>query len=237
MAAITIPEKPVKVTFTEKAFNKTINTIGNRMAESGGIALSCPGELIIQDVLFDAGAKVTRTTYSPDIAFLNPALKKLWSKQRLQASGIIHSHPGLETPSEADLIYFHKMAYAMQQERLVVPIVLTIPDGEFKMLCYVYERETKEIIKAELEVISDAEYHRQTKSTMKLSNITDTSASPAGKEVVQSRDWFSLFSTQTGNICQISFNLLAILMLGLLGWVCVAVTPAFIIRLTEILLS
>lgn len=237
MIKVTDEQLPPKVVFKQSACDKLTNTVGFRPAESGALLFSDPQDDVVQVVVFDEKAVVTRSTYTPDNDFLTAEIKRIWKKSRLLPCGIAHSHPGLETPSGYDLDYFMKLSKSISRETLITPIVFTAPDGGFTIHPFIFYQSGGKVIKAELQVISDAEYYRQKQSTMKLSKAPNTPPTPAGKEVIQSRNWFTQFAIKTDKICQITFNLLAVLMLGLLGWVCVAVTPAFIIRLTEILLS
>ena len=130
--------KQFKMRFTESAYNEIINTIGSRPAESGGLLIGREDDYIVRKFLFDKGAKTTRTTYSFDVNYLNPEIKRLWDEEGLSCIGFIHSHPrGCEFPSSPDIQYFSSMFNYMPRKLYLTPIVQTVNDGGFKLIPHI----------------------------------------------------------------------------------------------------
>jgi len=154
---------------TESAYNNIINTVGATKAESGGILFGKEDDNIIQEFHFDENAKVTRVTYEINVKSLNPIIKRKWDEEGLSVIGILHSHPhGISNPSMPDIEYFKKISEIMPREKLLVPIVFTIPDGGFKFHPHIFSCDGQnEIHQAKLKVISDSQYQATRSSTLK----------------------------------------------------------------------
>ena len=87
---------------TRQVYDQICNTIGRRPPESGGILGSSDGGKTIDRFYFDATAKVTGGTYSPDTEVINRVLAH-WDAQDILLVGFVHSHPqGYAKPSEGD---------------------------------------------------------------------------------------------------------------------------------------
>ena len=90
---------------TRQVYDQICNTIGRRPPESGGILGSSDGGKTIDRFYFDATAKVTGGTYSPDTEVINRVLAH-WDIQDILLVGFVHSHPkGYAKPSEGDYRY------------------------------------------------------------------------------------------------------------------------------------
>ena len=87
---------------TRQVYDQICNTIGRHPPESGGILGSSDGGKTIDRFYFDATAKVTGGTYSPDTEVINRVLAH-WDTQDILLVGFVHSHPkGYAKPSEGD---------------------------------------------------------------------------------------------------------------------------------------
>ena len=87
---------------TRQVYDQICNTIGRCPPESGGILGSSDGGKTIDRFYFDATAKVTGGTYSPDTEVINRVLAH-WDTQDILLVGFVHSHPkGYAKPSEGD---------------------------------------------------------------------------------------------------------------------------------------
>ena len=75
---------------TRQVYDQICNTIGRRPPESGGILGSSDGGKTIDRFYFDATAKVTGGTYSPDTEVINRVLAH-WDTQDILLVGFVHS--------------------------------------------------------------------------------------------------------------------------------------------------
>jgi proteasome lid subunit RPN8/RPN11 len=145
--------KTIKI--TRSALKDIIGTVGSLPAESGGLLFGSRDNFVIQKFLFDKNAKTTRASYTFDIEYLNPMIKKIWDEEGLALIGFLHSHPGLETLSTPDEEYFAKTFEYIQVDQLITPIVLTQKDGGFEMFCHVFYKDTMKAEEASYEVVPD----------------------------------------------------------------------------------
>ena len=98
---------------TRQVYDQICNTIGRRPPESGGILGSSDGGKTIDRFYFDATAKVTGGTYSPDTEVINRVLAH-WDTQDILLVGFVHSHPkGYAKPSEGDYRYVKAIMSAL----------------------------------------------------------------------------------------------------------------------------
>ena len=145
-----------KMQFTESAFYDIINTIGSRKAESGGLLFGNEEDFVVRKFVFDRGAKTTAASYTFNIGFLNPEIKRLWEEEGLSCLGFIHSHPfGYSRPSPPDMYYFTDMFQYMPREQYLVPIVFTVPDGGFKINAHILPNGAKETTLGDIEILPD----------------------------------------------------------------------------------
>ena len=75
---------------TRQVYDQICNTIGRRPPESGGILGSSDGGKTIDRFYFDATARVTGGTYSPDTEVINRVLAH-WDAQDILLVGFVHS--------------------------------------------------------------------------------------------------------------------------------------------------
>lgn len=145
-----------KMQILETPYNEIINTIGSRPAESGGLLFGKEDDMIVRKFVFDKHAQTTRSTYTFNTEFLNPEIKRIWNDEGLSCIGFIHSHPhGYGRPSPPDIEYFASMFENMPRKHYITPIVFTVPDGGFKMNAFILPNQTREPIKADVEVLLD----------------------------------------------------------------------------------
>lgn len=145
-----------KMQILENAYNEIINTIGSRPAESGGLLFGKEDDMIVRKFVFDKHALTTRSTYTFNTEFLNPEIKRIWNEEGLSCIGFIHSHPhGYGHPSPPDIEYFTSMFDNMPRKHYITPIVFSVPDGGFKMNAFVLFNQTREPIRANVEVLPE----------------------------------------------------------------------------------
>lgn len=160
-----------KVRILESVLNKIINTVGSRPAESGGLLFGNEEDMIITDFVFDENARTTRTTYSFNVGFLNPEIKRLWTEKRLSCIGFLHSHPpGYSWPSPPDMTYFTSMFEAMPRKHYIIPILHCVPDGGYKMNTYILPNGSGEAIKADIEILPDDYFENNIATTTSENN-------------------------------------------------------------------
>jgi len=145
-----------KMQILESAYNEIISTIGSRPAESGGLLFGKEEDMIVRKFVFDKHAQTTRSTYTFNLEFLNPEIKRLWNDEGLSCIGFIHSHPhGYGRLSSPDVEYFHSMFESMPRKHYITPIVFTVPDGGFKLNAHIMPDKSRETINADVEVLPD----------------------------------------------------------------------------------
>lgn len=141
----------MKLKITTDAYQSIVKKIGSGIPEKGGILLGKDG--IITDFVFDENAETTGSTYSLNVAYLNPIIieKKQEGKQLL---GIIHSHPfGCSSLSEPDKQYFlNQFKNFPDLEFLYTPIVFSAKQGEFEFFPHVFHKDGT-VETAELEIL------------------------------------------------------------------------------------
>ena len=96
--------KKPKFRITTIAYHHIVQKLGSSVPEQGGILMGRNG--IVTDFIHDEFAETTGSTYSLNVAYLNPIIKEL-KLQGKQLLGIIHSHPnGYSKLSDPDREYF-----------------------------------------------------------------------------------------------------------------------------------
>ena len=129
---------------TRQVYDQICNTIGRRPPESGGILGSSDGGKTIDRFYFDATAKVTGGTYSPDTEVINRVLAH-WDTQDILLVGFVHSHPkGYAKPSEGDYRYVKAIMSALDiTDDFFMPIVIVNdpPDGKINLYAYTFRTD------------------------------------------------------------------------------------------------
>ena len=140
----------MKLKITTDAYQSIVKKIGSGIPEKGGILLGKDG--VITDFVFDENAETTGSTYSLNVAYLNPIIieKKQEGKQLL---GIIHSHPfGCSSLSAPDKHYFlSQFKNFPDLDYLFTPIVFSAKQGEFEFFPHVFHKDGT-VETAELEI-------------------------------------------------------------------------------------
>lgn len=128
------------IKMSHKAFQKAMNSICSKPAESGGIWLGPVGTNDITDFYFDQGAKCTGSTYSPDYVTLNNKMKEEWLPAGIDMKGFVHSHPGrMDRLTQGDLSYIQRLlSKNSDMEMFIAPIVIP---GEYRMRAMVVLRQ------------------------------------------------------------------------------------------------
>lgn len=89
---------------------KIMCSIGARKPESGGILLGPVGSNDITAFYFDATARCTGGTYSPDAETLKHKMRDEWLPSNLDCKGFAHSHPaGYARLSGGDMRYIGRL--------------------------------------------------------------------------------------------------------------------------------
>lgn len=149
-----------EVVILDKTYEEIIQTIGSFPAETGGILMGKEEDMVVQRFIFDNGAATTSSSYTFNINYLNPIVKKMFQEEGLKVIGFIHSHPyEYLRPSTLDLDYFQFAFDYNKREYFITPIIGTIPDGgEFKFESFVVKRGKHSAFPVKTKVISAEEY-------------------------------------------------------------------------------
>lgn len=148
-------DRDLVMRFTSNTYNDIINTIGRIPAESGGLLFGHLDDYVVREFIFDQDADTTRASYTINVDFMNKCVRELWDTRQLACIGFIHSHPfGMKVPSYMDVNYFRKAFKWMPRERLLVPIVSTIPDGGYNLNpCLMFPKERDFVVGTSIEII------------------------------------------------------------------------------------
>ena len=140
--------------FTSNAYNDIINTIGRIPAESGGLLFGYLDDYVVREFVFDEAAHTTCASYTINTDFVNQHVRRLWDEKALACIGFIHSHPfGLKIPSYIDVRYFQQAFKWMPRQKLLVPIVSTIPDGGYNLNpCILFNGDRDIIVGTHIEI-------------------------------------------------------------------------------------
>ena len=143
--------KKLKFIITTTAYQQIVKTLGSKIPEQGGILVGKDG--IITDFIHDEFAETSSSTYSLNISFLNPIIKKFKEEEK-ELLGIIHSHPyGCRKLSSLDQEYFTGVLdKAKDVDYLFTPIVFSAKQEEFHIFPYVFYKDGK-IEEVELEIV------------------------------------------------------------------------------------
>lgn len=141
----------MKLQITTDAYQNIVKKIGSGIPEKGGILMGKDG--IITDFIFDENAHTTGSTYSLNVAYLNPIIKEL-KQQGKQLLGIIHSHPyGSFELSHPDREYFMSQFKNFPDlDFMFTPIVFSAKQDEFAFFPYVFYKDGT-VETAELEIL------------------------------------------------------------------------------------
>jgi proteasome lid subunit RPN8/RPN11 len=101
-----------------------LRTVGARAPEQGGLLGGSRRNGVVRAFSFDAQARRSATTYSPNTRSLNRLLAEDWGPAGIELLGFVHSHPGAARPSTGDLAYAARILDALPAlSRLLLPIV------------------------------------------------------------------------------------------------------------------
>lgn len=161
----------MKLKITTDAYQNIVKKIGSGIPEKGGILMGKDG--IITDFIFDANAHTTGSTYSLNVAYLNPIIKEL-KQQGKHLLGILHSHPyGSFELSNADKSYFiSQFKNFPDLDYMYTPIVFSAKQDEFAFFPYVFYKDGT-VETAELEILPN-NYKEYLDETIKPNNETIT---------------------------------------------------------------
>ena len=145
--------KKLKFRITTDAHLQIVKTLGSKLPEQGGILMGRRTDGVITDFVFDEFAETSSSTYSLNINYLNPIIKKFKDDDK-ELLGIIHSHPyGCRKLSRQDQEYFAGVLNkAKDVDYLFTPIVFSAKQEEFHIFPYVFYKDGK-IEDLELEIL------------------------------------------------------------------------------------
>ena len=143
--------KKLKFIITTSAYQQIVKTLGSKIPEQGGILVGKDG--IITDFVHDEFAETSSSTYSLNINYLNPIIKK-FKEEGKELLGVTHSHPyGCRKLSRQDQEYFAGVLNkAKDVDYLFTPIVFSAKQEEFHFFPYVFYTDGK-IEEVELEIV------------------------------------------------------------------------------------
>lgn len=187
-----------KFRITTDAHLNIIKKIGSKAPEQGGILVGKNG--IITDFVHDEFAKTSGSTYSLNVEFLNPIIKKFKNEGK-ELLGIIHSHPfGASKLSNPDKEYFLGIfKNAKDLDFLFTPIVFSGRETEFHMFPYVFYKDGT-IEELELEILpNDYEEYIQKpqKTTSESVSETHFEAKPEPKVIEQRKQLLVMIHRHT----------------------------------------
>lgn len=162
----------MKLKITTDAYQNIVKDIASKTPEQGGILMGENG--IITDFIYDKNAQTTGSTYSLDVAYLNPIIKEL-KKEGKQLMGIIHSHPyRCSELSHPDREYFlSQFKNFPSLDFMYTPIVFSAKQDEFAFFPYVFHKDGT-IETAELEILPNNYKEYLQEETIKPNNETIT---------------------------------------------------------------
>lgn len=116
---------------TPEADRRLMDTVGRVPAESGGPLCGDRRRGIVELFVPDKSAGVSRSTYSPNVAWLNELLRTELHPRGLFLQGFAHSHPpGSSSPSEGDRRYARDLLDAIPAlDGLLLPILQSAADA------------------------------------------------------------------------------------------------------------
>ncbi len=128
------------------AYQKIVNSIAVRPAETGGILLGPVGTELITDFFFDQTGSCSTSTYSPDHVGLSRRMKKFWLPMGIDMKGFVHSHPGrLARLSPGDLTYIRRLLLINEDMAMfAAPIIIPY---EYRFHPFVVQRSDMRIPK------------------------------------------------------------------------------------------
>lgn len=141
----------MKLQITTDAYQSIAIKIGSAIPEKGGILMGKDG--IVTDFIFDENAHTTGSTYSLNVAYLNPIIREL-KQQGKKLLGILHSHPyGAFELSNPDKEYFlSQFKNFPDLDFMYTPIVFSAKQEEFAFFPYVFYKDGT-VETAELEIL------------------------------------------------------------------------------------
>lgn len=129
---------------TRHAFDKMMNELCSRPAETGGLLLGPVESNDVSDFYFDTGGTVTGASYSPDFKTLNRKLITEWIPAGFDYKGIAHSHPGiLDELTQKDLLYIRRLLAANPDMPLFIAPIIIPP--AFRMRTMVIYRDNPNV--------------------------------------------------------------------------------------------
>ncbi|HMQ77453.1 MAG TPA: Mov34/MPN/PAD-1 family protein [Flavobacteriales bacterium] len=232
---------------TESAFYAIVDHIGTKPAESGGALYGRPDDYTIVRFVPDKHAVVSRSTYQMDTEQINATSEKLWNEEGLLLVGIVHSHPiGHATLSMPDRAYFTKMMTWIERKVFFAPIAFSTADGGFKLFPYVLGPNGDVLGRSRVELIpDDALEPAQEAREVPVEGPASGAAQEASRvepTSVQEPRWKRLLLRSADAHCVArvvawEWQVVKVLLIALLAWTAISITPALIAFLTNLFLN
>jgi len=229
----------------ESAFYAIVDHIGAKPAESGGALYGREGDYLITRFVPDLNAKTSRSTYTMDTEQINATSQKLWEEERLLLVGIIHSHPrGHASLSMPDRAYFAEMMAYIKRRVFFAPIAFTVPDGGFQVIPHVLSPSGDVLGRTTIELVPDtALVNREDRMVEEHSQAPEVmeAAAPAPLTEVEAEPrWHRIFNvmpdpTAMKHVVEWGWQALKAILIMLLAWMAVSITPALISFITNFL--
>jgi len=162
-SAPTVDALPYRLKMTRAVYEAIRQTVGRLPAETGGALGGRYEDEIITAFQFDAEARRTGATYSPNTAFLNRLFQEDWNPRGIRLLSFVHSHPpGCKYISHGDRVYAARILAAIPElKQLYLPIVMSTGDGmPFEIVPFVALRDGEGgviIEEAELVIVAGTE--------------------------------------------------------------------------------
>ena len=162
-SAFALETLPYRLKMTWSVYESIRRTVGHLPAETGGALGGRYEDEVITAFQFDAEARRTGATYSPNTAFLNRLFQEDWNPRGIRLLSFVHSHPpSCKYVSHGDRVYAARILAAIPElKQLYLPIVMSTGDGmPFEIVPFVALRDGEGgvvIEEAELVIVAGTE--------------------------------------------------------------------------------
>ncbi len=120
---VSLPKKKT-IYIAQEVYDAIMARLSKQKPELGGMLGFRHSQDVIDEFVFDGGAKVGSAEYSPNTKYLNDVMANEWNDQGINFAGFVHSHPGsFNVPSSADVEYAVRIMDAFEMGYIFMPIV------------------------------------------------------------------------------------------------------------------
>lgn len=152
------------VVFTTAAYKQIKATLGTLPAMKGCILLGhederYEGKLVVRDIIFDKDAISDENSYTIDVQYLNPIVRKKFYEEGLNVVGMAVSHPRgryHKSLSYSEQEYYLMMKNYTNREILILPIIFSTNDGKgFKLYVYVIKGSSSNFLSVGFSIVDE----------------------------------------------------------------------------------